>query len=95
MSDDFKKLKLYVMRLNTVVGELESLEDFVDVDYGDVKTDVGYCTVLLEQRRERLQKRGRTQQNRRCEKTMDGLTFDFKLENEIAGHYNKKITGNH
>lgn len=61
MSDDFKKLKLYVMRLNTVVGELESLEDFEDVDYSDIKTDVGYCTVLLEQRRERLQKRGRTQ----------------------------------
>ena len=56
---DFRKLKLYVARLQTVVSELDSLEDFVDVDYSDIKTDIGYCTVLLEQRRERLQKRGR------------------------------------
>ena len=58
---DFRKLKLYVARLRTVVSELDSLEDFVDVDYSDIKTDIGYCTVLLEQRRERLQRRGRTQ----------------------------------
>ena len=58
---DFRKLKRYVARLNTVVNELDSLEDFVDVDYSDIKTDIGYCTVLLEQRRERLQRRGRTQ----------------------------------
>ena len=57
---DFRKLKLYVARLNTVVSELDSLEDFVDADYSEIKTDIGYCTVLLEQRRERLQKRGRT-----------------------------------
>jgi hypothetical protein len=61
MNSDFKQLKRYVMRLNTVVGELESLEDFVDVSYEDIKTDIGYCTVLLEQRRERLQRKGRTQ----------------------------------
>ena len=41
---DFRKLKLYVARLQTVVNELESLEDFVDVDYSDIKTDIGYCT---------------------------------------------------
>lgn len=58
--DDFRKLKRYVARLNTVVNELDVLEDYEDVDYSDVATDVGYCTVLLEQRRERLQKRGRT-----------------------------------
>ena len=58
---DFRKLKLYVARLQTVVSELDSLEDFVDVDYSDIKTDIGYCTVLLEQRRERLQRKGRTQ----------------------------------
>ena len=58
--DDFRKLKRYVARLQTVVNELDVLEDFQDVDYSDVATDVGYCTVLLEQRRERLQKRGRT-----------------------------------
>ena len=49
------------MRLNTVVGELESLEDFENVDYLEIKNDIGFCTVLLEQRRERLQRRGRTQ----------------------------------
>ena len=58
---DFEQLKRYVVRLNTVLNELSVLEDFVDVDYSDIKTDIGYCTVLLEQRRERLQKRGRTQ----------------------------------
>ena len=56
---DFRKLKLYVSRLRTVVNELEQLEDFVDADYSDCSTDIGYVTVLLEQRRERLQKRGR------------------------------------
>ena len=45
---DFRKLKLYVGRLNIVVSELEALEDFVDADYSDIKTDIGYCTVLLE-----------------------------------------------
>ena len=58
---DFKKLKAYLIRLNTVVDELDKLEDFKDADYSDISTDIGYCTVLLEQRRERLQRRGRTQ----------------------------------
>ena len=58
---DFKKLKAYLIRLNTVVDELDRLEDFKDADYSEIATDIGYCTVLLEQRRERLQKRGRTQ----------------------------------
>ena len=61
MNNDFRKLKLYVMRLRTVVSELESLEDFENVDYSDVATDIGYHTAMLEQRRERLQRRGRTQ----------------------------------
>ena len=60
-NSDFKQLKMYVLRLNTVVGELDSLEDFEDADYSEIKTDIGYCTSLLEQRRERLQRRGRTQ----------------------------------
>ena len=61
MSEDveFRKLKRYVARLNTVVNELDVLEDYVDVDYSELATDIGYCTVLLEQRRERLQKMGR------------------------------------
>ena len=58
--DEFRKLKRFVARLNTVVNELDILEDYEDADYSDITTDIGYCTVLLEQRRERLQKRGRT-----------------------------------
>jgi len=58
---DFRKLKRFVARLTTVVNELDVLEDFQDVDYSEIVTDIGYCTVLLEQRRERLQRRGRTQ----------------------------------
>jgi hypothetical protein len=58
---DFNKLKNYVTRLTTVVNELSVLEDFQDTDYSDVATDIGYHTAMLEQRRERLQKRGRMQ----------------------------------
>ena len=58
---DFRKLKHYLMRLNTVVNELEALEDFENADYSDVATDIGYHTVMLEQHRERLQRRGRVQ----------------------------------
>ena len=58
---DFKKLKGFLVRLNTVVDELDKLEDFRDADYSDAATDVGFVTVMLEQRRERLQRRGRTQ----------------------------------
>lgn len=58
-NQDFKKLKAYVVRLNIVVNELSVLEDFVDADYSDASTDIGFVTVMLEQRRERLQRRGR------------------------------------
>ena len=58
---NFKKLKAYLIRLNTVVNELSRLEDFENVDYSDVATDIGFHTNMLEQRRERLQRRGRTQ----------------------------------
>ena len=61
MNDDFKALKRYLARLNTVVNELDVLEDFEGADYSEISTDLGYCTVLLEQRRERLQRKGRTQ----------------------------------
>ena len=60
-NDVFKQLKNYNMRLKTVVSELEVLEDFEGADYNDVVTDIGYSVVMLEQRRERLQRRGRTQ----------------------------------
>ena len=57
--DTFRRLRNYHVRLGTVINELEILEDFTDADYTDIITDIGYCTNLLEQRRERLQKRGR------------------------------------
>ena len=59
--EDFKKLKAYLLRLNIVVGELESLEDFRGVDYSEISTDIGYSVVMLENRRETLQRRGRRQ----------------------------------
>ena len=58
--EEIRKLKHYNSRLTTVLNELDSLEDGVDVDYSEIVTDIGYCTNLLEQRRERLQRRGRT-----------------------------------
>jgi hypothetical protein len=58
---DFGKLKAYLIRLNTVVDELDKLEDFKDADYSDVVTDIGWNLRMLEQRREQLQRRGRTQ----------------------------------
>ena len=61
VNEDFKKLQRYVVRLNTVLNELSVLEDFEDVSYDEVATDIGFHTVMLEQRRERLQRRGRTQ----------------------------------
>ena len=61
MSDDLKRLKNYVARLTTVVNELESLEDFVNVDYSDVITDLAWNVQMLENRREQLQRRGRRQ----------------------------------
>lgn len=61
MSEDFKQLQRYVVRLNTVLNELSVLEDFENADYSDVTTDIGFCTNILEQRREQLQRKGRTQ----------------------------------
>ena len=58
---DFRKLKLYVARLQTVLNELAVLEDYEDADYSEFVTDFRFLTVQLEQRRERLQRRGRTQ----------------------------------
>ena len=61
MIPEIKKLKGWNTRMTTVLNELEKLEDGKDVDYSEVITDYGFITVMLEQRRERLQKRGRTQ----------------------------------
>lgn len=59
MNNPIKQLKHYNMRLTTVLDELEVLEDYEDADYSDCVTDLGWVTVMLEQRREQLQKRGR------------------------------------
>ena len=61
MTDDIKTLKNYNVRLTTVLNELEALEDYEDFDYSEIVTDIGFCTRGLELRRERLQRRGRTQ----------------------------------
>ena len=55
------ELQKYHSRMTTVLNELEVLEDGVDADYSDVVTDYHWIVVMLEQRRERLQRRGRRQ----------------------------------
>ena len=55
----FSKLRNYNSRLTTIIGELEVLEDFEGADYSDVVSDIGYSVVMLENRRETLQRRGR------------------------------------
>ena len=54
------ELKKYNARLTTVLNELETLEDGFDVDYTDTVTGFRECVLMLEDRRESLQKRGRT-----------------------------------
>ena len=61
MIDEIKELNRYKARLNTVLSELETLEDGVDADYSDVMTDLRWVVLMLENRRESLQRRGRTQ----------------------------------
>lgn len=54
-----EELNKYKSRLNTVVSELETLEDGVDADYQDVIIDLRWVVHILENRRESLQRRGR------------------------------------
>ena len=54
------ELKQYNARLTTVLNELEVLEDGDGADYTDVVTDIRWNVIMLENRRETLQKRGRT-----------------------------------
>ena len=61
MKTPIQQLKHYNIRLTTVLNELDALEDYEDADYSEFVTDFGFLTVQLEQRRERLQRRGRTQ----------------------------------
>mgnify|MGYP006896766044 CR=1 FL=1 len=60
MSTPIKQLKHYNNRLTTVLNELETLEDYENTDYSDIVTDIGFCVTLLEQRRDRLMRKGRT-----------------------------------
>lgn len=55
------ELNKYKSRLNTVLSELETLEDGKDADYQDVIVDLRWVVLMLENRRESLQRRGRTQ----------------------------------
>jgi hypothetical protein len=59
MIDEIRELNKYKARLNTVLSELETLEDGVDADYQDVIIDLRWVVMNLENRRESLQKRGR------------------------------------
>ena len=54
------ELKKYNTRLTTVLNELETLEDGEGADYTDVITDIRWNVLMLENRRESLQRRGRT-----------------------------------
>ena len=54
------ELNKYKARLNTVLSELETLEDGKDADYQDVIIDLRWVVMNLENRRESLQRRGRT-----------------------------------
>jgi DNA integrity scanning protein DisA with diadenylate cyclase activity len=56
-----EELKKYNARLTTVLNELETLEDGDGADYTDVITDIRWNTIMLENRRDSLQRRGRTQ----------------------------------
>ena len=53
------ELNKYKARLNTVLSELETLEDGKDADYQDVIIDLRWVVMNLENRRESLQRRGR------------------------------------
>ena len=59
MIDEIRELNRYKARLNTVLSELETLEDGVNADYQDVIIDLRWVVMNLENRRESLQKRGR------------------------------------
>ena len=59
--EKIRQMKHYNIRLTTILNELSSLEDGVDFDYTELLSDLALITRVLEQRRERLQRRGRTQ----------------------------------
>ena len=60
MTEPIKQLKHYNNRLTTILNELEVLEDYENVDYSDVISEIAWNLLMLENRREQLQRRGRT-----------------------------------
>jgi len=52
-------LKLTHARMETVLNELDILEDYDGADYSEVDTDYRWLVQQLEHRRTTLQKRGR------------------------------------
>ena len=61
MTAPIKKLKHYNSRLTTILNELEVLEDYENVDYSDVISEIAWNVRQLENRRETLQRKGGTQ----------------------------------
>ena len=59
MNEDIKCLRHLHSRMKIVLDELEVLEDGVDCDYSEVRTDLAWLCNMLEHRRTSLQKRGR------------------------------------
>ena len=60
MTTPIKKLKHTHARMTTVLNELDNLEDYENTDYSEIITDYKYITVMLEQRRDRLMRKGKT-----------------------------------
>lgn len=60
MASPVEELKRYNNRLTTVLNELAVLEDYEGTTYEELITDLGFMTVMLEQRRDRLLRKGRT-----------------------------------
>jgi hypothetical protein len=62
MTKQLKKIKHYHSRMTTAINELEKLEYMEEMtDYNDVIFEMKWIVEILEERREWLQKHGRTQ----------------------------------
>ena len=60
MFKDLRELRRLNVRMTTALNELEFLEDGEDMDYEDTIKIYRWIVQECEQRRERLQRRGRT-----------------------------------
>lgn len=62
MTKQIQKIKHYRTRMTTAINELEKLEYMENLqDYEDIILEMKWIVNELEERREWLQKRGRTQ----------------------------------